>query len=326
MMKQSKKNGGIHVVQTFFCSDLGEEIQIKGRTARQGQEGSFQLILRYADPQRYGITEENVDQFRNTQLSLYKEMVKLRHTIYEKEATKLIDQISKVKGIHNVSTDFIRLISQTNVEIKKAAELLKTINPPISISKDYHVVFVLDASGSMGTKVKSNQPNETRWTALMGAVDTFINSRRQGNFKDLISIIEYDHRAHLLCQAQSLSTDFKSKLQLYGGGTDFAIGLNEAKKIFDTNKHDVYTPVLLFLSDGECNNGDNEMKNLFNAHKSNGLQVFVLNFCGDQKRLENLAGICGSQGKFFNSVDGVALEKTFVSIEEQLRPEQGSTN
>jgi len=102
--------------------------------------------------------------------------------------------------------------------------------------------------------------------------------------------------------------------------------LKEAKKILDTNKHDVYTPVLLFLSDGECSNGDNEMKQLFNAHTGNGLQVFVLNFCGNQQRLQILAGICGKQGKFFNSVDGIALEKTFVSIEEQLRPESGSTS
>jgi len=79
-----KRNGGIHVIQTFFCSDIGEEIQIKGRTARQGQEGSFQVILKYEDPQRYGITEEIVDQFRNADKSLYQEMCKLRQTIYEK--------------------------------------------------------------------------------------------------------------------------------------------------------------------------------------------------------------------------------------------------
>jgi len=33
--------GGIHVIQAFFSTDLSEEIQIKGRCARQGAEGSF---------------------------------------------------------------------------------------------------------------------------------------------------------------------------------------------------------------------------------------------------------------------------------------------
>ena len=34
-------DGGVHVIQTFFSLDLSEEIQIKGRTARQGENGSY---------------------------------------------------------------------------------------------------------------------------------------------------------------------------------------------------------------------------------------------------------------------------------------------
>ena len=33
--------GGVHVVQAFFSSDISEEIQIKGRAARQGARGSY---------------------------------------------------------------------------------------------------------------------------------------------------------------------------------------------------------------------------------------------------------------------------------------------
>ena len=38
-------NGGVHVIQTFFSDDEAEEVQIKGRTARQGEHGSFSMIL-----------------------------------------------------------------------------------------------------------------------------------------------------------------------------------------------------------------------------------------------------------------------------------------
>ena len=38
------KDGGVHVIQTFFSLDLSEEIQIKGRTARQGENGSYRLV------------------------------------------------------------------------------------------------------------------------------------------------------------------------------------------------------------------------------------------------------------------------------------------
>lgn len=33
--------GGIHVIQAFFSTDPSEETQIKGRTARQGADGSY---------------------------------------------------------------------------------------------------------------------------------------------------------------------------------------------------------------------------------------------------------------------------------------------
>jgi preprotein translocase subunit SecA len=33
--------GGVHVIQAFFSTDPSEEIQIRGRCARQGDDGSF---------------------------------------------------------------------------------------------------------------------------------------------------------------------------------------------------------------------------------------------------------------------------------------------
>lgn len=33
--------GGVHVIQAFFSTEIAEEVQIKGRTARQGARGSY---------------------------------------------------------------------------------------------------------------------------------------------------------------------------------------------------------------------------------------------------------------------------------------------
>ena len=33
--------GGVHVIQAFFSTEIAEEIQIQGRTARQGARGSY---------------------------------------------------------------------------------------------------------------------------------------------------------------------------------------------------------------------------------------------------------------------------------------------
>jgi hypothetical protein len=37
------------VIQTFLSLDICEEVQTKGRTSRQGQDGSYQLILNTED-------------------------------------------------------------------------------------------------------------------------------------------------------------------------------------------------------------------------------------------------------------------------------------
>lgn len=43
--KTIAKMGGLHVIQTFLSVDASEEIQIQGRTARQGEKGSYKLII-----------------------------------------------------------------------------------------------------------------------------------------------------------------------------------------------------------------------------------------------------------------------------------------
>lgn len=39
------KMGGVHVIHAFLCTDESEEVQVKGRTARQSNEGSYEAII-----------------------------------------------------------------------------------------------------------------------------------------------------------------------------------------------------------------------------------------------------------------------------------------
>ncbi|KAL1390322.1 hypothetical protein pipiens_012429, partial [Culex pipiens pipiens] len=45
-----ESNGGVHVIQTFFSVDVKEETQIKGRTARKDNRGSYELINAHCFP------------------------------------------------------------------------------------------------------------------------------------------------------------------------------------------------------------------------------------------------------------------------------------
>jgi len=58
--KTVEDQGGIHVIQTFLSEELSEEIQIKGRTARQKNKGTFKMILLAKDLGKFGITAEAI--------------------------------------------------------------------------------------------------------------------------------------------------------------------------------------------------------------------------------------------------------------------------
>jgi len=56
-------HGGLHILQTFFSEHLSEEIQIQGRTARQGQIGTYELILLDNDLEKFGYKKESKVNF-----------------------------------------------------------------------------------------------------------------------------------------------------------------------------------------------------------------------------------------------------------------------
>lgn len=49
-------NGGIHVTMTFLPEEIAEEVQIMGRTARQGQHGTVSMIIEKPKLEKYLIT------------------------------------------------------------------------------------------------------------------------------------------------------------------------------------------------------------------------------------------------------------------------------
>jgi len=40
-----KDVGGVHIIQAFISEEESETVQIQGRTARQGNPGSYQMII-----------------------------------------------------------------------------------------------------------------------------------------------------------------------------------------------------------------------------------------------------------------------------------------
>lgn len=77
-------NGGCCGIQCFPSESDSEEIQTKGRSARQGQAGSFIQILNKEDLYKYLITDEDIESFRNNG-NLYDEIRKKINSIYDSQ-------------------------------------------------------------------------------------------------------------------------------------------------------------------------------------------------------------------------------------------------
>jgi hypothetical protein len=41
--------GGVHIIQAFLSTETSEEVQVQGRAARQGENGSYQMVLLESD-------------------------------------------------------------------------------------------------------------------------------------------------------------------------------------------------------------------------------------------------------------------------------------
>ncbi|CAF4477924.1 unnamed protein product, partial [Rotaria sp. Silwood2] len=57
-------NGGTHVIQTFLSEEISREIKIKDRTTRQGDHGSYNMVLLNRDLEKLYIEKFDIEDAR----------------------------------------------------------------------------------------------------------------------------------------------------------------------------------------------------------------------------------------------------------------------
>jgi hypothetical protein len=93
------QKGGIHVIQTFFSIDIKEEIQIRGRTARKDQSGSYELIL-CLDHLKESISQSITDN------TTYSELDRQRREKINSLCVDKLEQIKKHNEAHERTLKF----------------------------------------------------------------------------------------------------------------------------------------------------------------------------------------------------------------------------
>jgi hypothetical protein len=102
--------GGVHVIQTFFSEFQSEEIQIRGRTARQSKRGTYKMILLSTDLEDL-LDLEIAEVTRLYEGSAFYDQLSAKRN--EKVATKvqkLLRNECHAKEMHEISLKYSRMI------------------------------------------------------------------------------------------------------------------------------------------------------------------------------------------------------------------------
>ena len=140
-------NGGVHVIQTFFSDDEAEEIQIKGRTARQGEQGSYSMILSLESLEKFDYTEKNFDVLKG--LQAYKYLLQNRDKNFSLKYKDLSSNVEALRNINEKSQEYLeKLLSGNVTEILKP---LLTFNKGSAVDLNCRTLCLMDATGSMSS-------------------------------------------------------------------------------------------------------------------------------------------------------------------------------
>jgi hypothetical protein len=139
-------NGGIHIIQTFLSEDISEEIQIKGRTCRQGKPGSYSMILLDSDLEVFLLKEKELHDIE-TKGNAYPILNTHRNESFAKSFHTCHLGVSAVRDAHFKSKDFMKCLL-ANQETAMNSYLLR-LNGGTILESSYKTIILMDATGSM---------------------------------------------------------------------------------------------------------------------------------------------------------------------------------
>ncbi|KAJ7739823.1 hypothetical protein B0H16DRAFT_1567947 [Mycena metata] len=239
---------------------------------------------------------------------------------------------------------------------------------PAEMRPAYHVIFVIDKSSSMRSRdllPLANRPethlisrqNNNRLGAVFSALHAFwvsrsaamnpdLNRTVPGARRDAYSVIFFDAATRTCMENDSTSTPeqlLHSVLRYSASGsTNFGAALVSAEGVMRQHWSDARAPVVIFLSDGECNSAEATIEHLSRTALELGhpLSFQSVLFGGNRGRasLSRMAEVAldvqnaapnnaaqhSAPSSFCEAFTEVRLAETFLGFAESLRKPRGS--
>ena len=187
-------SGGVHVVQTFVSDELSEETQIKGRTARQGNKGSFSMVLLDQTLERFGIRDADINDMKSSG-KRYSVINQKRCDFFERQYPENMRYVGEIKEDHAKAESFLSsLISGNNIAGIK--------------------VFLLDRNRANIASFATNIPGgdkQSRTIVLMDATGSMsgLITRAKNTVKVMFE------RAHAVLQEANVNASFELQFAVY---------------------------------------------------------------------------------------------------------------
>lgn len=151
-MKEYKKKGGVQIIQTFLSEECCEETQIQGRTARQGKNGSYQMVLLESDlEEHFGLPrgeKKNIAK-KDRYAWLCKARNEKRKSYCEVIKTNLTGATEKDRATHKYF-DALLNANRDNAHNLFKEMYLSMKKRPMPSTIDLDLAFLIDITGSMG--------------------------------------------------------------------------------------------------------------------------------------------------------------------------------
>lgn len=268
--KRMDEAGGVHVIQTFLSKQVTEEVQIKGQAARQGDHGSYSLMLTHDDLDKFGITSEIIEDIKKSG-KRYSSLNNIRNKCYSETQFPIIFN----KGVEKISESRVKFTESSAF----IADLISNNKPKINafLTKYNHVelngqseveapgtVVLMDATHSMTSMIELTKDCIKKMFQNMNKIAV------EENFVDEISVQFMIYRNYnappeslLEETAWEVLSDNPSRLYTfmdtveaeYGWGSE-AIEVGLARVVEQITKENKRIGQIVLIGDREANDRD----------------------------------------------------------------------
>jgi len=302
--------GGVEIIQAFFSLDKTEEVQIQGRTARQGHRGSWGMCLCIKDlEEEFGVTVvDQVKKLHETNVDGLDNFLGLERSSKQKAQTEKLEKDKKEAEKRDLlSQKYFRVLLRREDGNRKLVfeDLFRKTRA------GNHFVFCLDNSWSM---------TGARTQGVEEALADFIKARKGKPDKASLILfatkaVRVKHMKHIHELDSHLPTADTSGY--YFSGTHFEPALEEAgKALYDAVSANM-RPVIIFMTDGDNWDGDclETMSGLSQTHTDLECHCIFYNGIGWGRHLEAMSQAEGlASGSFRKAENFAALKEAFNSI------------